>query len=289
MKIFNIQHNYINKFAAKTSFCSNENTPKKRVDENELLYNNAYNTEYTPLNYEKTTMVRGRPGVLPSERMFRQNRSSFRDDELFNYGIDPVDFVPKKYDRDEVPLDFYLLTRPFKKIIKNYAPDTYIPAESFGDCYNALYNPWKDELTLKAEKEQEEYEELMYEELRHIDKADSNTIKKIFKSSSILTGEKEKLNSKLCNLAIRLYRNSNTWDETEKAIMDEIRIPIYKKVYGDYSIKKCKYIDLCLKAGYSNEDILDFLYDFCPGYVLDLRPIMTEEEVKAYNNEVRHN
>lgn len=287
MKIFNIQQSYINKFApAKISFRNNENIHKERIDKDEFYkdnFNDAYNTEYEPVKYEKTTMVHGRPGVLPSVRMFRPNKSTFRENELFYDDIDSIDFVPTKYDTDDVPLDSSLWTKPFKKIIGNYTLDTDIPAECFGECYKALYNPWKDVKTLKAEEEQEKYEELIYEELRYTDKADYKTIKEIFKSASILKGEKEKVNSELCNLAVKLYRNSKTWDETEKAIMDEIRIPIYKNVYGDYSSKKYEYVDKCLRAGYLNEEILDFLHNFYPGYILDLSSIMTKKEVKEHN------
>ncbi len=69
--------------------------------------------------------------------------------------------------------------------------------------------------------------------------------------------------------------------------MDEIKIPIYKKVYGGYSAKKYEYVDKCLRAGYSNEEILDFLQDFYPGYVIDLSSIMTEEDVEKYNKSIQ--
>ena len=114
-------------------------------------------------------------------------------------------------------------------------------------------------------------------------------MKDIFKSSSLIKNGKEQIDVGLSNLAVKIYRNSKIWDETEKSIMDEIRIPIYKKVYGGYSVKKYIYVDKCLRAGYSNEEILDFLQDFYPGYVIDLSSIMTDKEVNEYNKSLSNN
>ena len=293
MKILNVQNIYTNKFSTpKISFKSNNDDThaQERIDRKEFYkdnYNDAFNKEYEPIKYEKTTMVHGKPGVSPSVRMFKQNQSTLRENELFYDDVDSVDFVPTKYDTDDVPLDSSLWMRPFRRLFSEYAPDTYIPAESFGDCYEALYNPWKNVLDLKAEEEKEKYEYLIYKELSNIDEADYKTIKEIFKSSSILKKGKNDVDFALCNLAIKLYRNSKTWDETEKAIMDEIKIPIYKKVYGDYSSKKYECVDKCIKAGYSNEGILDFLQDFYSGYVIDLSSIMTKEDVEKYNKSIQ--
>jgi len=285
LKILNIQ-SYTNKFTPKISFCHNDNTHKESMDIDEFYkdnFNETYNTEYKPVKYEKTTSVKGRPLILKSERMFRQNKDTFRENELFYDDIDSIDYVPTKYDNDDVPLDRNLWMSPFRRIYKEYTPDTDILAESFGTCYEALYEPWKNVLIIKAQEEQEKYEDVIYDELRHTDNADYKTIKDIFKSSSILKNGKEQVDCDLCNLAVKIFRNSKTWGDTEKAIMDEIKIPIYKKVYGGISPKKYKYVDKCICSGYSNEGILDFLRDFYPGYVLDLSSIMTKEEMQEYN------
>ncbi len=285
MKILNIQ-SYTNKFTPKISFCNNDSTHKESLNKDEFYkdnFNDTYNTEYKPVKYEKTTLVKGRPLILNGERMFRQSKDSFRDSELFYDDIDSIDYVPTKYDNDDVPLDRNILIRPFRKLFSNYAPNIDISDESFGDCYEALYEPWKNVLILKAEEEQEKYEDIICEELRNTDKADYKTIKDIFKSSSILKNGREQVDCDLCNLAVKIFRNSKTWDDTEKGIMDEIKIPIYKKVYGGISPKKYEYVDKCICYGYSNESILDFLRDFYPGYVLDLSSIMTKEEAQEHN------
>ncbi len=285
MKILNIQ-SYTNKFTPKISFCNNDSTHKESLNKDEFYkdnFNDTYNTEYKPVKYEKTTLVKGRPLMLKREQMFRPSKDSFRENELFYDDIDSIDYVSKKYDNDDIPVDLNLLMAPFRRIYKEYAPDTDFTIDNFGDCYEVIYEPWKNALVKKSEKEQEKDEEIIYEELRAIEKADYKTIKDIFKSSSILKNCREQVDCDLCNLAVKIFRNSKTWDDTEKGIMDEIKIPIYKKVYGGISPKKYEYVDKCIRSGYSNESILDFLRDFYPGYVLDLSSIMTKEEAQEHN------
>ncbi len=285
MKILNIQ-SYTNKFTPKISFCNNDSTHKESLNKDEFYkdnYNDAYNAEYKPVKYEKTTLIKGKPLILKREQMFRPSNDSFRENELFFDDIDSIDYVSTKYDDEDIPLDRNLLIGDLRKIYREYAPDTDLNTENSRICHDVICKPWENIFTLKAKEEQEKYEYVVSKELRCTDNADYKTIKNIFKSSSILKNGREQVDCNLCNLAVRIFRNSNIWDDTEKAIMDEIKIPIYKKVYGGISQKKYEFTDKCIKAGYSNEGTLGFLRDFYPGYVLDLSSIMTKEEVQEYN------
>lgn len=285
MKIFRIQNTYTNKFNfSKTSFGSNNygvNSSKQTAEIE--FYEDTYNKEYTPVNYEKLTLVKGKPVVLQSEQMFKQNKSSLRESELFNDNIDSVDFVSKKYDDDDVPLDRNLWLRPYGRVIQNYAPDTFISADILYNCYDAIRIPWLDDLTIKENRELERYKNFVYRTLKEDNNISYTEMKNLFKSSSLIKNGKEELNYNLCNLAIKIYRNSQVWDDTEKALMDEIKIPIYKKVYGDYSAKKYEIVNRCLKAEFSNEEILDFMKKFYPGYLLDLNSIISKEDLAKVN------
>ena len=295
LRILSVQNIYTNRFdVPKVSFKSNRGDTygKERINRKEFYednYNDAFNKEYQPVKYDKITMVHGKPAVLPSERMLRQNKSSFRENELFYDDVDSIDFVPTKYDTDDVPLDRHLWMGPSKGICSEYAPDTLIPPDSFYNCYDAVRTPWLDDITIKDNRELEHYQNLVYSTLKEDNNISYKEMKDIFKSSSLIKNGKEQIDVGLSNLAVKIYRNSKIWDETEKSIMDEIRIPIYKKVYGGYSVKKYIYVDKCLRAGYSNEEILDFLQDFYPGYVIDLSSIMTDKEVNEYNKSLSNN
>ena len=99
LRILSVQNIYTNRFdVPKVSFKSNRGDTygKERINRKEFYednYNDAFNKEYQPVKYDKITMVHGKPAVLPSERMLRQNKSSFRENELFYDDVDSIDFV----------------------------------------------------------------------------------------------------------------------------------------------------------------------------------------------------
>lgn len=286
MKILSIQqYNFTNTYTPKISF---KGGTGDEYIHRETLYkdnhNAAYNTEYQPLEREKIIPIKGKPLILPSERMFRHNKNSLRENELFYDDIDSSDYVSTKYDENDVALDSSLLVKPYNSAIQNYAPDTLM-ADGFLIYYDSIRAPWISKNMRIPEEKIEKYKNRLYMALRTEENISYTDMKNIFKSSSLITNGKEQLNIDLCNLAVKIYKNSKTWDETEKAIMDEIRIPIYKKVYGNYSTKKYEFVNKCLDNGYLNEGILDFLQEFYPGYVLDLSSIMTKKEVDKYNSD----
>lgn len=268
MKISNIQ--YTNIFTPNISFKNNSDKVSKDTRRKEFYednFNEAYNTEYTPIKYEKTTMVKGRPLRLASERMFKPSKSTLREEELFYPEVDSTDFVPTKYDTDDVPLDKTLWLKPFiREEDYLYAPEAGISStEYYG--YDSINHPWKDKKQLEAEEELEKYKDATYIRLRNTRNIDYKTMQSIFKSSSIIKNGRLEVDKTLCNLAIKVFKNSDIWGDTEKAIMDEIRIPIYKKVYGDYSRKKYIFVKNSIILDRTNEEILKRLRTSYAGYV----------------------
>ena len=214
--------------------------------------------------------------VLPSQR-HSKHQSTFRDEELFDEETDIKYYQgPEKYDTDDVPVAENLWLKGFRNEERYYNSgfDTNIDHKQYA-FIEAIHSPW---ITEKSRLKQEKINTtLKIIELQLINDKDikPQMIREMYKSSTILTNGKMTVNHVLCNTAANLLLNSKQWGETEKAIMDEIRIPIYKKVYGNYSLTKCRAVRACLACDYTNKQALEYLKEYYPSYVLNLGSIVT--------------
>jgi len=244
-------------------------------------HNYAYNTEYEPTEYTKVFSGYVRPMTLPSQR-FSHHDGAFRDEELFYDDYDIRYYLPSKYDADDVPLDESLWQKFIKDNNANnyhYGIDTSLSPSEI-NSYEAVKKPWTSK-TQKINKELDEmFKDKALRAIFSVKGANYKTANDILKSSCLLKNGEFRINRNLCKLAIELYKNSKQWTDTEKEIMKEIKVPMLKNQYIDYSEKKYKVVADCLILDYTNEEILNYLNERCNGTSIRLESVFSEDELK---------
>lgn len=260
-----------------------ENQNFSNSDESDLLkdnFNDAYNREYVPVEYEKTPLIYSHPLVLPSMRE-RIDKDTFRDDELFYDDYDIKAYLgPNKYGLDDVliPEDLWMkYSRNDRKNLSNIETNL-MPDEVLN--YDAMHNPWRSEQTKKEKEREINYKMNAQHEIYKVPNTKKETVKEIFNSATLLTNGKLRINPELCDLAIDLYKNSKEWSDTEKNIMKEVKVPFYQDIYVDFSRKKLTAVLNCLFVKDTNKETLEVLNKFFKGNEYNLRSIFSEEELK---------
>ncbi len=260
-----------------------ENQNFSNSDESDLLkdnFNDAYNREYVPVEYEKTPLIYSHPLVLPSMRE-RIDKDTFRDDELFYDDYDIKAYLgPNKYGLDDVLIPEDLWMKDLRNDRKNLSniETNLMPDEVLN--YDAMHNPWRSEQTKKEKEREINYKMKAQHEIYKVPNTKKETVKEIFNSATLLTNGKLRINPELCDLAIDLYKNSKEWSDTEKNIMKEVKVPFYQDIYVDFSRKKLTAVLNCLFVKDTNKETLEVLNKFFKGNEYNLRSIFSEEELK---------
>lgn len=287
MKIYNINNysSYKNNTKSQNIHFRGSSKSEENIDSilSQLIEDNhssAYNTNYKPIEYEKIALIHSKPMVLPSMR-FTTYKDTFRDKELHNDNYDIKYYIrPEKYSIDDIPISENLwmeYTKNYEKNLSNINTNL-MPGEVINN--DAVYHPW---ITKEIREEQEKeynYKINAQSKIWRVPKTKHETVKEIFNSSTLLSNGEMKINQNLCNLAIRLYHNSQEWSTTERSIMKALKIPFYQSIYVDYSRKKYDVVLNGLLLEYKNEDILDILNKHFKGYKYNLDSIFSEEELK---------
>lgn len=236
---------------------------------------NITNSIYNPFNISKKISFNGKS----SNEI--KNKNSFRDEELF-YDDTDIKFYygPEKYGLDDIPVREALWKNFADDNAKlyYYGIDTNIFPEEIHFIYNVRH-PWITKKDIEELEKEQEYKYSTANVIRQITKTDPKTIKDIFKSSTLLTNGEMKINHDLCDLAIRLYKNSKQWTQTERDILKEVKIKFFQSYYTGYSEKKYNVVLGGLLCDKSNEDILERLRSKYPNS-MDLSSVFTEEEIK---------
>lgn len=248
-----------NVYQNKLSFKSNKQEVFEQDKKLESLdeyfehnYGDNYKEVYEPVELDNIFYDEVELMTIPSEKYYHHD-NAFRDEELYNPKSDiKYHSKPKMYSIDDVPLCENL----WQNFTKN---NSYLDTDIWEDelCANeTALDPWKD----NTDKLNNAFKKKIWFLIRKNPDANQKIVEEIYKSSMLLGqyGRME-INDKLCEIGIFLYNNSHKWDDTEKNIMKNLKIPFYQSVYANLSKRKYLAVLNCLTMDFSNEEILKHL------------------------------
>lgn len=262
----------------KLESVENEQSQKllKQSEIDDDIYEKEEQKPLAQLNYIDTKIETDATD-LPSKKY--QYSSTFRDEELFDPETDELT-SPRylQYSVDDVALrdDLFMnCSQPVSHYNQNHTyfyPETS-PRTRMG-VHEDLQLPWVNKDTDEEQVDVDDLGVFMNLAKEQIGKINNDYYlpNKIFRNCTILKNGKYEYDINLCKLALKLFKSSEEWGETEEQIIKEIKIPIYGKTYGAISSFKYDMADRIVYA-YSNKVLLRQLKKASPLDVYGIRDL----------------